>query len=96
MGSQAKTSEPQHEFACSEANRPTGQEDKEESHHRAPLTNIWLGLAAETFDHGRVNLGFACCDVTYTMESAVDVLSNDLDSHSIEDSLIGRIGSCAR
>ena len=96
MGSQEKTSELQHEFACSGANCPTGREDKEESHHRAPLENSWLGLAAETFDDGRVKLGFTCRDVRYTMDFAVDVLSNDLDSHSICDNLIDRIGLYAR
>jgi hypothetical protein len=60
------------------------------------LTNLWLGLAAATLDDGRVKIGFACHDGTYTMDFAVDILSPGLDSHSIEDHLIDRIGSYAR
>jgi len=96
MGSQAKTSEPHHEFACFGTKRPTDQKEKRDSHARAPLTNLWLGLAAATLDDGRVKIGFACHDGTYTMDFAVDILSPGLNSHSIEDHLIDRIGSYAR
>ena len=60
------------------------------------MTNLWLGLAAARLDDGSVKLGFACHDGTYTMDFAVDILSPGLDSHSIEDHLIDRIGSYAR
>lgn len=95
MGSQAKTSEPHHEFTCSGGHRLTDQKEKD-SHPRPPLTNLWLGLAAAKLDDGRVKVGYACHDGTYTMDFAVDILSNDLDSRSIEDHLIDRIGSYAK
>ena len=60
------------------------------------MTNLWLGLAAARLDDGRVKLGFACHDGTYMMDFTVDILRPDLDSHSIEDHLIDRIGSYAR
>ena len=60
------------------------------------MTNLWLGLAAARLDDGSVKLGFACHDGTYTMDFTVDILRPDLDSHSIEDHLIDRIGSYAR
>jgi hypothetical protein len=56
------------------------------------LTNLWLGLAAAKPDDEGVKLGFACHDGTYTMDFAVDILSNDLESQAIEDHLIDRIG----
>jgi hypothetical protein len=96
MSSQAKASESHHEFTCSAAHRPTTDHKEENTHARPPLTNLWLGLAAAKLDDGRVKVGFACHDGTYTMDFAVDILTGGLDSHAIEDHLIDRIGSYAR
>lgn len=96
MGSQAKTTEPHHEFACSGTKRPADENEKRNSHARASLNNLWLGLAAARLDDGRVKVGFACHDGTYTMDFAVDILSKGLDSHSIEDHVIDKTGSYAR
>jgi len=60
------------------------------------LTNLWLGLAAVKLDDGRVKIGFACHDGMYTMDFAVDILNDGLDSHPIENHLTDRIGSYAR
>jgi hypothetical protein len=60
------------------------------------LTYLWLGLAAATLDDGRVKVVFACHNGTYTMDFAVDISSNDLDSHSVEGRLIDRICSYAK
>ena len=75
--------------------RPADEKEKRDSYATASLTNLWLGLAAATLDDGRVKDGFACHDGTYTMDFTVDILRPDLDSHSIEDHLIDRIGSYA-
>lgn len=95
MGSRAKTSEPHHEFTCSGATRPTDRKEKD-YHAPLPLTNLWLGLAAVKLEDGRVKVGYACHDGTYTMDFAVDILTSDHDSHSIEDCLIDRIGTYAK
>ena len=89
----AKTSEPHHDFTCSGAKRPTKPKQEEDTDVRSPLTNLWLGLAVAKLDDGRIKLGFACHDGTYTMDFAVDVLSKATDSYSIEYHLIDRISS---
>lgn len=95
MSDQAKSSEPDHDFSCSGAKRPIDQKDKDPN-ARPPLTNLWLGIAAAKLDDGTVKIGFACHDGTYTMDFAIDILSNDLDSHSIADHTIDRISSYAK
>ena len=95
MSDQAKSSEPDHDFSCSGAKHPMDQKDKDPN-ARPPLTNLWLGIAAAKLDDGTVKIGFACHDGTYTMDFAIDILSNDLDSHSIADHTIDRISSYAK
>jgi hypothetical protein len=93
---QARTSEPHHEFTCSGAKRPNKQKQEKDTDAHPTLTNLWLGLAVEKLDDGRVKLGFACHDGTYTMDFAVDVLTKNTDSYSIEYHLIDRVGSYAK
>jgi len=96
MSDQAKPSGPHHDFTCSGSRRPSSQKEKERDvHTQSPLTDLWLGLAATKLDDGRVKIGFACHDGTYTMDFAVDVLSKYGNSGSIGDHLIYRIGTYA-
>lgn len=98
MVKRATTSDSDHEFACpasaAAAKRQTHQDDGIPS-PGAPLTSLWLGLAAERLDNGCVKVGYACHDGTYTMDSAIDVLEEDTQE-SMVYYLIDRIDTYAR
>lgn len=69
-----------HEFAChsgkNQAKRLLQRRDND-GDVGLSLTRIWLGLAAKQHGNGSVEIGFACHDGTYTMDSAVHILQKD-------------------
>lgn len=90
-----------HEFACHSGQNRIKRlvQHSEDGDVGLSLTCIWLGLAARQFDKSNVEIGFACHDGTYTMDSAVNVLEEEgregSKANAIETYMIARIGEYA-